>query len=154
MLWLIQAHLRDYYLTLKGALIDSGTYKSSPWPPSHYSPYASCAIQVCLLRLKYQRKQLKSDASIGQFLSLLLSGFWDHHSYYSVILHISIEVATAWKAHLFMIATFIIFGCRKHDSSNPYILNLSILDQEMVLNGYCQVNTVCVFFFHWVKSIC
>jgi len=30
---------------------------------------------------------------------------------------------------------------RKYDSSNPYILKLSILDQEMVLHGYSQVVT-------------
>ena len=29
--------------------------------------------------------------------------------------------------------------CRKHDSSNPYILKLSILDEEIVLHGYSQV---------------
>lgn len=32
---------------------------------------------------------------------------------------------------------------RKHEMTNPYTVNLSLLDDELILNGYGQVRCAC-----------
>jgi len=59
----------------------------------------------------------------------------------SLILLLSQANTRSRHGHQAITVLTLLVQYRKYDSSNPYILNLSILDQEMVLNGYCQVVT-------------
>merc|ERR1719193_458932 len=59
----------------------------------------------------------------------------------SLVLQLSQADSRSKQGHQAITILTLLVQYRKHDSSNPYILNLSILDQEMVLHGYSQVVT-------------
>merc|ERR1719334_2134097 len=59
----------------------------------------------------------------------------------SLVLQLSQADSRTKQGHQAITILTLLVQYRKPDSSNPYILNLSILDQEMVLHGYSQVVT-------------
>ncbi|XP_023345372.1 UPF0668 protein C10orf76 homolog [Eurytemora carolleeae] len=67
---------------------------------------------------------------------LLITSVFD-----SLILQLSQTDRRAVHGHQAITILTLLVQYRKHDSSNPYIIKLSILDQEMVLHGYSQVVT-------------
>ena len=58
----------------------------------------------------------------------------------SLILMLAQSDLRAKHGHQAITILTILVQYRKHDSTNPYILNLSILEQELVLHGYSQVS--------------
>jgi len=63
-------------------------------------------------------------------------------------------VTRAAHGHDVVIILALLVNYRKHEATNPYIVKLSILDDELALNGYGQVSWRCSKFSLTLRVYC
>nr|CAD7196953.1 unnamed protein product [Timema douglasi] len=67
------------------------------------------------------------------------------NSIFEALIQLLCEPATrALHGHDAVLLLTLLVNYRKHEAANPYIVKLSILDDELALNGYGQVITSCL----------
>ena len=57
----------------------------------------------------------------------------------SISIYINISESRARHGQSAILVLTLLVQYRKYESNNPYVVKLSILDQEMALHGYSQV---------------
>nr|ALS04509.1 UPF0668 protein C10orf76-like protein [Acartia pacifica] len=96
----------------------------------------SCLKDLCLKFLLVLVTGTDNVSSNTLLEYLLINPVFD-----SLILLLAQADLRAKHGHQAITILTILVQYRKHDSTNPYILNLSILEQELVLHGYSQIVT-------------
>jgi len=96
----------------------------------------SCLKDLCLKLLVVLVTGTDNVSSNTLLEYLLINPVFD-----SLILLLAQADLRAKHGHQAITILTILVQYRKHDSTNPYILNLSILEQELVLHGYSQIVT-------------